>query len=215
MVINEEHIREIVENALNEILFEAVDMGTIGGSGSLDDSNLIDPSKLFANELAMATIIYMRGKQVDLDKVFGNTLAYKIYKNYRDAMLSKSGKKARGFLGWLATLCMGNLGEKIMGFKDGDNYLFGYWTHGFFICAYFAPATPIGKFKIVKSICQFDNVVFPITQDMSPMLERLGIPKASTTHAAQWRGKMVTKDVFGTSQKAIDFGMKALDRWNQ
>lgn len=214
MVINEQHIRKIVEEALTNILNEALDMGTIGGNGPISEAELVDPKELFANECAMAYKIYLGRKKVDLDAVFGDTLAYKVYNNYKNAMMSKPGKQARGFLGWLSTLCLGKMNERIMGFKEGDNYLFGFWTHGFFISAYFAPVSPIGMYKIIKSISQYSNIIFPITQDMSGMLERLGIPKASQTHDANWRGQMVTKDVFGTSQEAIDFGMKALDKWN-
>ena len=39
----------------------------------------------------------------------------------------------------------------------------------------------------------------------------LGVPKAETTHNAPWRGKTVEKDVFGTSQEAIEMGFKILD----
>jgi hypothetical protein len=47
---------------------------------------------------------------------------------------------------------------------------------------------------------------------MSSMLERLGIPKGEKTHDAPWRDKVVTKDVFGTSQEAIEKGYEILDR---
>jgi len=98
------------------------------------------------------------------------------------------------------------------GFKVDDNYLFGMWVDGYFLSVYFCPANRMGMFRLVSEIAQYNNIIFAVTQDMSPMLEKLGIPKAEETHDAPWRRKVVTKDVFGTSQEAIKKGFEVLDR---
>lgn len=211
--INESVIRRMVSESLSRILSEGIKVDNLGQKGPLSESDLVDPQVLFAKEMRMAMQIYMSKRKINNESVFGNTLAYKVWKNYYNAMMSKPGKKARTFFGFLGTLYKGKLGERLMGFRVADNFLFGFWTHGYFICAYFAPSNQMGMFNIIKEIGQYNNVVFPITQDMSSMLERMGFIKSSETHDAKWRGKVVTKDVFGTSEQAVIFGMRALDKF--
>ena len=98
-----------------------------------------------------------------------------------------------------------------MDYTIDGSHLFGFWIDNYFLACYFAPIGYSGMAKLIKGICQYDNIIFAITQDMSPMLERMGVPKADKTHDAPWRGKVVTKDVFGTSQKAIEKGFEILD----
>lgn len=211
--INESEIRKMVSESISRILSEGIKVDNLGQNGPLSESDLIDPQKLFSKEMMMALQVYTSKRKVDIESIFGDTLAYKVWKNYYNAMMSKPGKKARGFFGFLATLCSGKFGQKIMGFRVADNFLFGIWTHGYFICAYFAPSNQMGMFNVIKEIGQYNNVVFPITQDMSSMLDRMGFIRSSETHDAKWRGKVVTKDVFGTSEQAVSFGMKAMDKF--
>ena len=126
-------------------------------------------------------------------------------------MMSRPGKKANGFFSFVKFVCISKMGQKLRGFECNGNFLFGFWFNNVFISAYFAPSSKIGMFQVIKAICQYDNVVFPVTQDLSSMLERLGVPKASETHSAKWRGKVVDKDVFGTSEHAMSVGLAALD----
>lgn len=210
MVINENHIKNIVSEALSSLLLE-LDMGVIGGAGPLTTSDMEDPSKIFEQEYNTLNSLKNGGKGAKVEKIFGETKAYKVWKNYYDAMMSKKGKKAVKFTEWLRFVCEGKHGQKIYAFSVDGSYLFGLWIDNFFLCAYFAPIGFSGMAKVIRGICQFNNVIFAVTQDMSPMLTRLGVPKADKTHDAPWRGKVVTKDVFGTSQKAIEKGFEILD----
>lgn len=213
MLINENLINEIVSQEIVNVLCEAIKLDSIGQAGPLK-SELIDPNVLFHKEIQMAISIMRGGQYVNLDSVFGNTLAYKVYKNYERAMMSKNGKIARGFLGWLKQICQGKFGVRIMAFREGDNFIFGYYVNGFFIAAYFAPSSPMGKFKIIQAISKYDNIVFPVTQDLSDMLQKLGFKRSNTSQNARWRNMTVQKDVFGTSDKAVAFGIQALQMWN-
>lgn len=215
MVINENHIRKIVAEALSGLLLE-FDIGVIGGSGPISENEMAEPSELFAKEKALADEIYAKNQanpryKADLEKVFGETEAYKVWKNYYNAMTSKEGKKAVNFMSWLHYVCDGKKGQRILAFSVDGSYLFGYWINGYFLACYFAPIGFSGMAKVIKGICQYNNIIFAVTQDLSPMLERLGVPKAETTHNAPWRGKTVEKDVFGTSKEAIEMGFKILD----
>ena len=216
MIITEAHIRKIVSESLSSLLLEFDMGGAIGRCGHITTADLEDPKQLFSEELKKANEIKQKNKEnpkyrVSIKKVFGDTEAYKVYQNYYTAMMSKPGKKAINFFTWLKFVCEGKMGQKIMAYCVDGSYLFGFWIRGYFMAAYFAPVGFTGMAKLIKGLCQYDNVIFAVTQDMSPMLERLGIPKADKTHDAPWRGKMVTKDVFGTSENAIRFGFKVLD----
>jgi hypothetical protein len=215
MVITENHIRKIVAEALSGLLLE-FDIGVIGGSGPITEDEMQEPSQIFAKEKALANEIYQKNQEnpkykVNLEKVFGETEAYKVWKNYYTAMMSKPDKKAVNFMSWLHYVCDGKKGQRILAFSVDGSYLFGYWINGYFLACYFARIGFSGMAKVIKGICQYNNIIFAVTQDMSPMLTRLGVPKAEKTHDAPWRGKTVTKDVFGTSQEAIEMGFKILD----
>lgn len=216
MIINENHIKKIIAESLRSVLLE-LNIGVIGRSGPIKEADMIVPSEKFAKEYALSKQIYEKHKEnpkyrVNIEKVFGETEAYKVYMNYYTAMMSKEGKKAVGFMNWLHFVCNGKKGQPIMGYEVDGSYLFGLWIDGYFLCAYFAPNGKMGMFKVISGIAQYNNIIFAVTQDMSSMLERLGIPKAETTHDAPWRGNVVTKDVFGTSQEAIKKGFEILDR---
>lgn len=216
MIINENHIKKIIAESLRSVLLE-LNIGVIGRSGPIKEADMIIPSEKFAKEYALSKQIYEKHKEnpkyrVNIEKVFGDTEAYRIYMNYYNAMMSKEGKKAVGFMNWLHFVCDGKKGQPIMGYEVDGSYLFGLWIDGYFLCAYFAPNGKMGMFKVISGIAQYNNIIFAVTQDMSSMLERLGIPKAETTHDAPWRGNVVTKDVFGTSQEAIKKGFEILDR---
>lgn len=216
MILNENHIRKIVKESLQQLLME-LNVGVVGRSGPITISDMVIPSERFAKEYKLSSEIYEKSKanpryRVNLEKVFGETEAYKVWKNYYNAMMSKEGKKAVGFLTWLHFVCNGKKGQPIYGYEVDGSYIFGMWIDNYFLCAYFAPVGFTGMFKVVGGIAQYNNIIFAVTQDMSSMLTRLGIPKADKTHDAPWRGKVVTKDVFGTSQEAIEKGFQILDR---
>ena len=215
MVLNETHIREIVSESLRCVLSE-LNVGVIGRSGPITGSEMVVPGQKFAKEYELLLKFFEKRRKnpnfsATIEQVFGDTEAYRVYKNYYNAMMSKEGKKAISFSTWLKFVCKGKKGRPIMGFEVDGNYLFGLWIDGYFLCAYFAPNNPMGMFRVVGGISQYNNIIFAVTQDMSSMLSRLGIPKASETHNAPWRGKTVTKDIFGTSQKAIEKGEQILD----
>jgi hypothetical protein len=189
--------------------------GAIGRSGHITMADMVDPKKLFANEYKkILEIKKMAAKdpkyRANIKKIFGETEAYKVWSNYYNAMMSKTGKKAIKFFTWLNFVCGGKMGQKIMAYTVDGSYLFGYWILNHFVAAYFAPVGYTGMAKLLKGICQYDNIIFAVTQDLSPMLERLGVPKSSETREVPWRSKKVTKDVFGTSQRAIKTGLKIL-----
>ena len=210
VVLTENQIKKIIRESVLNLLLE-FDLGVIGRSGPITESDMLEPSEEFTEEYNLSQQIRNSGKRVNLEATFGETNAYKVWKNYYTAMMSKPDKKAVGFMSWLHYVCDGKKGQRIMDYTIDGSHLFGFWIDNYFLACYFAPIGYSGMAKLIKGICQYDNIIFAITQDMSPMLERMGVPKADKTHDAPWRGKVVTKDVFGTSQKAIEKGFEILD----
>ena len=215
MVLTEDNIRQMVKESV-ELLMELSVTGILGRSGPIKVSDLFVPSERFATEYALSSKIYEKNRKnpryrVDIEKTFGDTDAYKIYQNYYNAMMSKEGKKALNFMTWLHSVCHGRNGYPIYGYENGGNCLFGMWIDNFFLARYFAPANPYGMWRLVEGLAQYNNIIFAVTQDMSPMLERVGMPKADKTHEAPYRGNVAVKDVFGTSQEAIEKGLQVLD----
>jgi hypothetical protein len=212
MVITEEYVRRLVESALNEILGESTNMSDrIGKNGPIKDSNLEDPAIMFKNEWEEVKKIIENGKRVKLEKIFKDTFAYKIWKQYYNAMMSKEGKKALGFISWMKYVCNGKFAHKILAYNVGDNYIFGLWSFGFFVTVYLAPSNVVGLYKLISSLCEYSNIVFPVTEDLSKMLEKLGVKKSDEMHDARWRGKTIQKNVFGTSPEAINHGVLLLN----
>ena len=64
--------------------------------------------------------------------------------------------------------------------------------------------------QFIKEVCEFDNVVFAVTDDMADMLERLGCPKHDGTVQAKFRGQMHDKMVYGSTKEAAEQGAKLL-----
>lgn len=216
MVINETHIRQIVSETVSRLMLEFDMGGAIGRSGGIKSSNLINPKELFKNEYNAMMEIERRKDEdpsyrVPFKKTFENSEAYRVWTNYYKAMMSRPRKRAVKFFDWLKFVCDGKMGRKILAYEVDGSYLFGIWAANCFVAAYFAPVGYTGMAKLLKGICQYDNIIFAVTQDLSPMLEKLGVPKAKKPHDAPWRGKLISKDVFGTSRKAIFVGFRILD----
>lgn len=216
MVITETDIRTLVKESISTLLMEFDMGGAIGRAGRISGANLVDPKKAFANEMNMMLEIKKKKEEnpkyrADIKKIFENTEAYRVWQNYYNAMTSRKGKKALKFFTWLNFVCFGKFGHKIVAYEVDGSYLFGLWILNHFLAVYFAPVGFAGMAKLLKGICQYNNIIFAVTQDLSPMLERLGVPKSSKTHDAPWRGKMVTKDIFGTSRMAIKVGYGILE----
>ena len=212
MEINENTVRKMVEEALQSVLNESVNMADkVGINGNLKKYSLIDPADMFKNEWDDIVRIINGGERVNLNRVFGQTLAYKIWKQYHDAMMSKEGKKALGFIQWMKYVCNGKFGHKILAYHVDDNFVFGLWSMGYFVTVYLAPNNVAGLYRLITSLCEYSNIVFPVTEDLGKMLNKLGVPKSEDMHTARWRGRDVQKNVFGTSREAIHYGIMLLN----
>jgi hypothetical protein len=145
-------------------------------------------------------------------RYFGNSEVWQVYQQYSAAISRKSGRSDVGFDIFMEKIMHNWMGSPIMCYANNGNYLLGIVKSGVFICVYFAPkSVGIGMFKFIQEICEFDNVVFAVTDDMADMLERLGCPKHNEAVNAKFRGQMHEKMVYGSTQDAAEKGAKLLN----
>ena len=208
----------------------------VGTKGRIHRKELVDPIQLFDTAFKKLDSLLATGQRIDIEKEFGNELAYKVWLNYVRSMFGeiryrqngsidrrgfhkgdvdkKYPKSARGFIGWLQQIRNGKLDRPFVGgkypilvFKDNDEYIFGHWVHGFFIACYISTSSPFGLLKLLKKLCVYDNIVFQVTLDMSSQLEQLGLKTDGKVHQAKYGGHDVEKMVFATSDNALHLAL--------
>ena len=103
------------------------------------------------------------------------------------------------------------LGNKMVKkiFAVGDDMIVGHWQYGFFIANSISTTSPIGLYKLLLEIIQYDNVIFAVTLDMGRQLDRLGLYSDNEIHETPFRGRMVQKKMYATSRKALMFCLMA------
>lgn len=123
----------------------------------------------------------------------------------------KFPKRAVPFFKWIRGLIsdrslpqFGGLPSKIYAFNVGDSYLFGYYNLGVFIAnSYSGGQTSI--IRLLREICQYNNVVFAITLDMAPTLQKLGLYTNGDVHKVVFGKKLVDKMTFTTNKDLLPF----------
>ena len=144
---------------------------------------------------------------------FGGSKVWDAYEKYSAAITRRAdlGRTAVSFFVFLQKIRYGWKGAPLQVYESNENYLIGTMRNGVFLCIYLCPKTVgIGMFKFIKEVCEYDNVVFAVTDDMADMLERLGCPKHDGLVPAKFRGKKGHKMVYGSTQEAAEQGAKLL-----
>lgn len=157
-------------------------------------------------------------KSIPIDKIgepqyFGGTKVWDAYEKYSAAITRRAdlGRTAVNFFVYLQKIRYGWKGAPLQVYESNENYLIGTMRNGVFLCIYFCPKNVgVGMFKFIKEVCEYDNVVFAVTDDMADMLERLGCPKHDGLVPAKFRGKRGHKTVYGSTQEAAEQGAKLL-----
>ena len=144
---------------------------------------------------------------------FGGSKVWDAYEKYSAAITRRAdlGRTAVSFFVFLQKIRYGWKGAPLQVYESNENYLIGTMRNGVFLCIYLCPKNVgIGMFKFIKEVCEYDNVVFAVTDDMADMLERLGCPKHDGLVPAKFRGKKGHKMVYGSTQEAAEQGAKLL-----
>lgn len=207
-------INESIDNLIYEGLRDQMNFGTAGHiplqpSSSLCDD--VDPSVLAMVDSGDRSI---PRRMIGDPKYFGGSKVWDAYVKYSDAITRRSdlGRTAVSFFIFLKKIREGWKGAPLQVYEKDGSYLIGTMRGGIFLCIYLCPKNAgIAMFKFIKEICEYDNVVFAVTDDMADMLERLGCPKHQDVVTAKFRGQKHDKMVYGTTQEAAEQGAKLLN----
>ena len=218
MIINEDKLKFIIEEAAIRIIQENLKgqmaFGTKGPIPLEPAVNLCDdinPQVLAKCDDGSRSI---PRRQLGDSQYFGGTKIWDVYQKYSAAISRRAdlGRTPVSFFIFLNKIRHGWKGSPLEVYEKDGNYLLGITKMNVFLCVYLCPKTAgIGMFKFVKEICEYDNVVFAVTDDMADMLERLGCPKYQDVVMAKFRGQMHEKMVYGTTQETAEKGAKLLN----
>lgn len=226
LVISEEMFREVVRESLVEsvqnAILEGLGPNTVGSNGPIPMSMLIDPHDIDSKrDFNKERDEYCRKNRVrfiddsDMERLFGDSEWYKIWKQYKDAMLKPNdpSKKARGFFGFVDQIRRGKGGMPIKIFKYNDSYIlgmirsfgFGKDTPAFFFWpAYFSPSTMREGYMAVAELSKYNNIIFTVTDDLSKMLKKLGLYEMPDRFKMKFNGQLVDKELYSTSELVMD-----------
>ena len=216
-IINEDTLKKIVYEASMTLIMESLkSQMSFGIKGNIplqpaqslcDD---VDPQVLAKVDSGDRSI---PRKKVGDPQFFGGSKVWDAYEKYSAAISRRAdlGRTPVSFFVFLNKIRKGWKGANLQVYESNENYLIGTLRGGVFLCIYLCPKNVgIGMFKFIKEVCEFDNVVFAVTDDMADMLERLGCPKHDGTVQAKFRGQMHDKMVYGSTQEAAERGAKLL-----
>jgi len=79
-------------------------------------------------------------------------------------------------------------------FEHQGSYVFGSHDNELFLPTHFAPKSLKGGFAAQKALSEYSNVMYAVTQEMTPMLERLGFSVAKSGVKVPFRGGTALKD---------------------
>lgn len=207
-IVYESVLQIIQENLKNQMSF-----GTKGNIPLVPSSTLcddVDPQVLNMVDSGNRSI---PRKKIGEPQYFGGSKVWDAYEKYSAAITRRAdlGRTAVSFFVFLKKIRYGWKGAPLQVYESNGNYLIGTMRGGVFLCVYLCPNNVgVGMFKFIKEVCEYDNVVFAVTDDMAKMLERLGCPKYDGVVPAKFRGEVHDKMVYGSTQEAAEQGAKLL-----
>ena len=205
-IINEvvrEQIQHLIlerRNDINAILrryFQKNIPQYIGCNGSID-------SHLFSLDDEIETDYDEYGDEYISDEDL--PFVEQIYKQYADSMARRrpdSVLEEYRFISYIMNyaLC----------FNYKDSYVFGQFSNGYFKVSHFAPSTMREGYEMLRELSTFDNVIFSVTDDLSPMLERIGFYGNDKAKIMMFfRDELVNKQIYTTDRELLDYFVKQI-----
>ena len=217
-VINKNMLKSIVNESVESLLLEGVrDQMSFGIKGPIP----VEPASSLCDDVNPDILAMVdsgnRGiprRMIGDPKYFGGTKVWDAYVKYSDAITRRAdlGRTAVSFFIFLKKIRHGWKGAPLQVYESNESYLIGTMRGGVFLCIYLCPKNVgIGMFKFIKEVCEYNNVVFAVTDDMADMLERLGCPKYEEAIMAKFRGSLHEKMVYGSTVEAANKGAKLLN----
>ena len=217
-IIDKEILRRVINESIESFLLEGVrDQMSFGIKGPIP----VEPASSLCDDVNPDVLSMVdsgkRGiprEMIGSPKYFGGTKIWDAYMKYSNAITRRAdlGRSAVSFFIFLRKVRMGWKGAPLQVYESNGNYLIGTMRNGVFLCIYLCPQNAsIGMFKFIKEVCEFNNVVFAVTDDMGDMLERLGCPKYDNMVNARYKGRACEKVVYGSTKEAAETGAKIVN----
>ena len=100
-------------------------------------------------------------------------------------------------------------------FNYGDSYIFGQYNNGYFKVSHFAPSTMREGYEMLKELSTFDNVIFTVTDDLSPMLQKIGLyGNHKAVISMFFRNELVQKQIYTSDRELLDYYVQQIIRNN-
>ena len=217
-IINKDSLRCIVNESITNIILESVkDQMNFGIKGPIP----LEPAESLCSDVNPSVLakVDSGNREIPYRKIgdpmyFGGSKIWDAYTKYSSAMLNRAdlGRKPVSFFVFLNKIRNGWKGGKLQYFELDGSYLIGTLRQGVFLCIYICPKdTRMSMFRLIKSVCEYNNVVFAITDDMAVMLDRLGCPKYDGPVMAKHMGHDCEKSVYGSTKEAAEKGAKLVN----
>lgn len=155
----------------------------VGILGKMEESDLINPTNKYADELDYIYELYLdynfRSDDEDIDyekmedEIFSkvkDTIVYNMWNNYKNAMERNRPNSALSLERFANYLNSGN----VFLFEHNGSFVIGNYANGFFKPSHFAPKNIREGVGIIKELIKYDNIIFAVTDDLKEMLDKLG-----------------------------------------
>ena len=216
-ILSEKNLIETISKTVTSVLLEdarsLMQFGVKGGIPCHQAIDLVDDVSKDVLDMCDSGKRSIPPSMIGDDRFFGKSTVLKVYKQYADAISRRSdlGRTPISFFLFLSRIRFGWKGNPMVYYEHNGDYLLGILNSGVFMTVYLCPQNAgMGLFKFIRDVCQYNNVVFAVTNDMADMLERLGCPKYNGEVEAKFRGHMQSKSVYGSTQEAADKGAEIL-----
>ena len=208
-------LNEIIEKSIQDVILESI--ANPEGYGKKGPITCLIPAKNFVDiPQTYLNIIDSGSRSLNpykLDSYFGDTMTYKLYTQYKNAMETKKtqlGRTAISFFLFLNRLRHGFKGVPMSIFDYDGSYMVGVQVNGVFLCVYMAPKSRMSMYMMIKALLDYDNVVFSVTEDLADMLKKLRVPRYKDKVNAKFRGRMCEKAIFGSTEEAAEKGAQVV-----
>lgn len=128
-------------------------------------------------------------KKINLD------YAPKVYLNYINSLKKNPSAIPRTYESFIKNVI--RYGEA---FQYGNSYVIGSYNSGLFLPSHFAPDNSREGIRIIKELSNYNNIVFITTNNLTPLLKKMGYLKTDLTLPMQFRGTTVYKDIIVSSE---------------
>lgn len=203
MLINEDRIRKIIRQTLNESfnlnsylrrLFVSQISDEIGFRGSID------------NELhqMLDYVDYDDDYDIPLEERFNEkdfNFLSQVYSQYDNAMKRRREDSSLSFERFLSYILF-----HAYFFQYKDSFIFGQFTNGYFKVSHFAPKNIREGYEMLKEISEYDNIIFAVTEDLADMLQKIGLyGNSNATIPMFFRDELVMKHIYTTDKDLLNY----------